>query len=322
MSMRTNFQTGEEPDLFHGGKTFAEVLENEDVLYVNSSDDEDDDSENEEVHPRKVESDTDRIAREEVEQILAFRRKKEQSKEAMQKELKQKKETRRERKNKEWAQEMQDVREDIDKKAGAEFARHEALSSDSEDEDDDDDVDMLTEATTAGPDAADAEAASGGASTSGNWRDECRADRWFAQGIFIADVATTDEEVEKRNEVRVVEEDDESDRDGDIQEMDEKDIVKLPLTDKQQRRKQGLKNKKHNERRKEIAMAKDGDEDETYEEDDRRPLLIVPAHVPAEGCLSALPRETVSMEARTDPREKAEVRYRPRDFSPVGRSAE
>jgi len=310
MSLGGDFQTGEEPDLFQGGNKFAELLENEDVPFINSSDEEDEDSENEEVHAREAESDTERIAREEVEQILFFRANKEKSKESMQKDLKKKKETRRELKNKEWAEEMQDVRENVDRQAEIEYAKREALSSDSEDDDDDDD--MLIDATTAGATTDAGEGEANGTTKSNNWKDESRAERWFSQGIF-ANVPTTEEEVEeearKKKEEEEVEDggcqadEDDSEADDDIEEMDEKDIVKLPLTDKQRRRKQRLKNKKNNERKK----AKDDEDGEANEEDDKRPLEIVPTEVPADGCLATIPRETVTMEAPTDPREKAEI---------------
>jgi hypothetical protein len=70
-----------------------------------------------------------------------------------------------------------------------------------------------------------------------NWKDEEKADRWFAQGIFA--------NVEKK------EEEGESSEEDDIAEMDDKDVLKLPLTDKQRRQKLRKKNRSKNEKKKE-----------------------------------------------------------------------
>eukprot|EP00397_Hematodinium_sp_SG-2012_P011538 GEMP01011678.1.p1 GENE.GEMP01011678.1~~GEMP01011678.1.p1 ORF type:complete len:876 (+),score=279.42 GEMP01011678.1:52-2679(+) len=274
MSMGSHFNTGEEQDLFSGASKFAKTLEEEDAPFLCSSDEDGDGSDEEEVQQPEAESDTDRIARMEVEQILAFRASKEKSKESKQKDLKKKKETRRELRAKEWSGEIQQVGHDTDARAQSEYAKHNALSSDEDDDDDDDEPMPPAEAPK-----------------ENDWKDEMKAERWFAQGIFA--------NVEQKDDVHS------SDGDGDISEMDEKDIVQLPLTDKQRRQKMRAKNRKKSERKKAWEVDEFGGEAVDEEKEKHEKVEVVPAFTPAEGALCATPPS--AMTAPTDVREKAEI---------------
>jgi len=278
MSMGTDFGTGDEQDIFQGGDKMRKLLEKAEDVIPECSSDEDDGESDFDVEQPEAESDTERIAREEVEQILLFRERKERSKETVQKDLKKKKETRRQVKAKEWAAEMQQVGENIDAQAEDEHAKQVASSSDEEG----DDVEEKPVAVEMDKPAH-------------NWKDEEKAERWFAQGIF-ANVEKKEEEGESSEE--------------DIAEMDDKDILKLPLTDKQRRQKLRKKNRSKNEKKKE--REKTGDELEEEEEvvHKKEKLEIAPAFVPPEGALCMnLPtvQSSKALEPPTDPKEKAEI---------------
>eukprot|EP00397_Hematodinium_sp_SG-2012_P011297 GEMP01011433.1.p1 GENE.GEMP01011433.1~~GEMP01011433.1.p1 ORF type:complete len:596 (-),score=163.75 GEMP01011433.1:1343-3130(-) len=124
-----------------------------------------------------------------------------------------------------------------------------------------------------------------------DWKDEMKAERWFAQGIFA--------NVEQKDDVHS------SDGDGDISEMDEKDIVQLPLTDKQRRQKMRAKNRKKSERKKAWEVDEFGGEAVDEEKEKHEKVEVVPAFTPAEGALCATPPS--AMTAPTDVREKAEI---------------
>merc|ERR1711915_348179 len=155
-----------------------------------------------------------------------------------------------------------------------------------------------------------------------NWKDEERANRWFARDIFATlpeddDVEMTDASTAEPNDEISKEKDElDSSDDDDIQEMDDKDIVKFPLSDKEKRKKRRdkkkrLKEKQEAREKKNKKSSGDlGSEDEEEEDDKKKHkkqvLEIVPAEVPAENALTRTATEK-PMAAPATAREQAEI---------------
>jgi len=343
--LNENFDVGaEDPDLFSAKNKFAQLLENAEVAVNSDEEDAANDSENEVVIQQEPESDTDRIAREEAEQVLLFRGIKERSKESLQKDLKKKKETRRQLRTKEWATEMEEVGEEVEQKAAEEHKKRmeeeEASSEDnddSSDDDSDDGMDQLPPASNQGLSFAEMfgcdgddeeeeekiiDTKDGKKKKKANWKDEERANRWFARDIFATlpendDVEMTDASTAEPTDESPKEKDElDSSDDEDIQEMDDKDVVKLPLTDKEKRKKRRDKKRRLEEKKTEREKKKKksrgdlGSEEENEDEDKKKNykqvLEIVPAEAPLENALT-LTATDKPMIAPTNPRDQAEI---------------
>lgn len=304
MSLGVSKSTQDMPELFKASRRSVKALEDQDKYVDAVKLYESEDSDDSARHKRDSSSDSDegldRYAKMEVDLAvqhqIAQMQLDDKKRSVGQRISKAKKETRRQRVTAAWAGEMTEFHKSLEQQVEADYALKNKDSEDEEDDDSDGELMMLRnlqkpasnsidgealEALADGPvpkrrrEAKDGEGKKGKGAmvpapeegTEEALRAEHRASRWFSQDIF--------QPVDGEDGGAIIPLDRDSDSDstegGAMQEMDDKDLPQLPLTDKQLRKLKRKKDQERNEKRGKAAKE---------EEVDNKPMEVAPLQAP------------------------------------------
>jgi len=125
---------------------------------------------------------------------------------------------------------------------------------------------------------------------------EHRASRWFSQDIFKG--LSTSSSSSRSRAIQAVDREDDEDEgsdDGQMRELDDSQLPKLPLTDKEKRK---IKRKKDTERLQKLGIKPKGEDEE-----EKGPMEVAPMEPPK----SIVPSKSGKFEKPSDPKELAET---------------